>query len=258
MPINKVMIKLILCLFLIGTLNYLVSAQVCAPLGATCDQTCDCCNYETDPGVRCEKRNKDTETHCYTRKFCGDPCTDKSDCYSQNCGFPTTLFRGRKLQGGMVCLCGATDTQKCKCPITLIRAALGDDPPYDSSSRHNPMHVIDRDVDTYVEHDKAKKAALILTPNDMTEYNHVCRIRIRKYDDKEPKKIFLEGWCDTKHTWIDIPLKDNDLDFGAGPEVTKAIINPRSNGPYESFRVLFGDGNEDIRVSEIKLLYRCD
>ena len=255
------MFKLILSFFFIGTSPYVARSQNCIGIGQPCGQTCDCCDYDTDPGIRCEERNKGMGMYCFTGKFCGDPCTNNSDCYSQNCGYPSTYVRRLEAGPGQkICMCNAKGVQACSCPITMASAALDDDPPYESKMGADPMHAIDGNVNTYLFHDWDKKCAVILTPKDPTEYTHVCGIKVTKYDDKEPAKIYLQGWCSSKGTWVDIPLKGNDLNLF---ENMKSVINPRSNGPYASFRALFwgtgdGDGVGTITVSKIELLYRCD
>lgn len=61
------------------------AGDTCANQLESCVQDCDCCGFGTESGIVCQTRNFDLGPKCYTFRSHGEPCTENSQCKSQQC-----------------------------------------------------------------------------------------------------------------------------------------------------------------------------
>ena len=61
------------------------SIDTCVNQLESCVQDCDCCGFGTESGVVCQTRDHDSGPKCYTFRSHGEPCTEDSQCKSQQC-----------------------------------------------------------------------------------------------------------------------------------------------------------------------------
>ena len=247
-------------LFYVKTSQFFIVAESCTTLGQPCDQTCDCCDHDVDPRIRCEERNEHVGRRCFTGKFCGEPCANDHECYSQQCRYPSLVRR--RLDNGTTqksCYCN-TSGQGCPCVASLKKGQFSNEDGYNPSLGKDAANAIDDKPETHFEHSDETKCAVELQTVDSEEI-HVCAIYIDTHSEKaqRPVKVYLEGWCTKENTWIAIALKTNILKYKKNKIL---VINPFSSGPYSKFRVSFhrkGDrtGINQIKVSEIKLFHKC-
>ena len=248
----------------IQTLGYLVLSEQCIPLSGPCEQTCQCCDFDIEPGrIRCEERYKGQGKRCYTGSFCGEDCEHDHECYSQQCGHIYAPPFRRKLNNvtdKKVCICD-TVGRGCPCPVDIKDIKFNGEPPYIVALGTDAEDAIDGDDNTHLAHNMDMLAAVELRIENPI---NVCALGIYSLDIKHKvDHVYLEGWCKNKKRdgfevgWTEIPLTSNTSSFGKNKKLVK---NPK-NGPYSRFRVSFnrpGDAVKGpIKIHEIKLYNKC-
>ena len=268
------MMKFILILFFAGAS---VQADTdCIPQGQPCDQTCQCCDHDVDPGrVRCEERNHSMGRRCFSGKFCKEECAHDHECYSQKCG--TNSSNRRRLNGpSKMCICEPHEGKKkcdCNSPIESIKL-VDKDGVSDATLGKNVEALIDgkwSKDDPYFRCEDDKLCFVELTTKDKI---NVCAIRLIKYDnERPPEQIHVDGWCeDEKHpkkgywkriTLLGIDVNPFDLEFPKDSDKLKILVrSPKAEGPYNKFRIYFyhelvGVSRGRIHISEIQILHDC-
>merc|ERR1719464_2585897 len=65
--------------------SMLRKTQQCKRLDEACAEDCECCDYDKEPMIRCEKRNKPLGYRCYKSAGVGEVCANDKECRSQKC-----------------------------------------------------------------------------------------------------------------------------------------------------------------------------
>ena len=208
-------------------------AQTCQDLFQPCTEDCDCCGHPNNKAIRCEMRNQNLGKLCYEGRSMSQPCSDSSQCLSQNCVNGICVGNDRVKIPVPECPLGnpsdysvtavSGELDRCSCPqepTNTIEFAMDGDLSTDYSNFHSQDY-----SGVFVEPSfKAPLRRMEICSSNQDEAN-------------DPLCYKIAGWCEEDNMY-------NELQSGPIPFTTvrQQCVSIKMSGrqQYSKFKVELG------------------
>jgi len=224
-----------------------VNATVCQKLLDTCTEDCDCCDYRTNPSIRCEMRTKSLGHRCYIGKNNGEECQHNSDCKSQWCTDGICFRHFSNPPGAGFCLLNQTVTAIIdgSIPLTSNSNCPCQNPPRTSLSDAQDMMAVEPKSDTLSNNHALGSGfefrSIISGP---LRSIHICSGD--GFYMRDPTSFKLEGDCHgadfrlITEGRISFPNRKAQIQKGTDPSVKECItISVKSQSFCHGYRITF-------------------